>query len=240
MIALIDIGNSRSKYSLLDNGCRGDIKTVVNEDFDGDYFEKKFKCVDKVVVASVSDDSLTVSIEKWCYQNKIQYKQVNSEQQKKSVISAYNKPEQLGVDRWLALIAVAQLYPNKNILIVDAGTATTIDLISASGKHQGGWILAGIDTLFTSVLQKTSKVIAEPAPMPSIAFGSNTSENVNNACWAATIGAIDVAITQASQELGSVDEVIITGGNAAALNKILIVKAILVEDLIFYGLEAYC
>ncbi len=240
MIVLVDIGNSRSKFTFLVHGLRGDIKTIDNVHFNEDYFCIEFKYAKQIVVASVSKDSVTATIENWCHRHQIKYKQVYSEKRKGCVISAYENPEQLGVDRWLAVVAANKLYPNMNILVVDAGTATTIDLLTVSGKHQGGWILPGIDALFNSVIDKTSKVMAEPAVIASTAFGTNTSENVNNACWAATVGAIDVAINQAQLEFGTIDKVIITGGNSLALAKIVKMKVVRIEDLIFYGLESYC
>ena len=68
----------------------------------------------------------------------------------------------LGVDRWLAILAAAfKLYPQKNVLIIDAGTATTVDLLAKSGVHQGGWILPGItipclNSVLNLILRSTS------------------------------------------------------------------------------------
>jgi type III pantothenate kinase len=255
MITLIDIGNSRTKYVELIDGCLSKTSQLANNDFNGGYFATHFSQASKIVVANVAKSALTTELKVWCKSNNIGFTQVHSEQQKNTLMSAYQKPTQLGIDRWLALLAATHLYPNKNVLIIDAGTATTVDLVSGNGQHQGGWILAGIRALFNSILSHSTLVQAENKAAPSLAFGDNTTDNVNNACWAATLGMINQAIQQA-QELGDIDQVVLTGGNGLALAELLIAdtsgkvntinKSIsannieFIDNLIFYGLQEYC
>ena len=242
MTTLIDIGNSRVKYCSLDEIDKGTftkVTTVANEYFNESYFTEYFRHVNKIIVASVAPNLLTENLERWCLKQNLSYLEVKSEQKRANVISAYDQPEQLGVDRWLTLLGSAQIYPNKSVLIIDAGTATTIDLLSPSGQHIGGWILAGISTLFNSVLKETTKVSAKVVNHTSLSFGKNTTSNVNNACWAATVGLINQAITQAKYEVNHLDKIIITGGNAEVLQKLLSVDVTRIDELVFYGLNRY-
>jgi type III pantothenate kinase len=255
MIILIDIGNSRTKYVQLIDGELSATSHVNNKDFSLVYFAKYFSEASKVVVANVAQSTLTAGLAAWCQSKHIGFTQVHSEQQKNTLISAYEKPTQLGIDRWLALLAATHLYPEQSVLIIDAGTATTVDLVSRNGQHQGGWILAGIKALFNSIVSHSTLVHAESKAVPSLAFGCNTTDNVNSACWAATLGMINQAITQA-QQLGNIDHVILTGGNGLALTELLVadctdtagtadknivVKNIqFIDNLIFYGLQEYC
>ena len=242
MTILIDIGNSRTKHCRLNkegSNLFTQVTTINNEYFNEHFFDKHFSNAHKVIVANVASTQLTTKLEQWCSNHELTFIEVKSEQQKAAVISAYEKPQQLGVDRWLTLLAAAQLYPNKNVLIIDAGTATTVDLLAASGQHLGGWILAGVSTLFSSILKETTNVEAKPADEASLVFGSNTTTNVNNACWAATVGLINEAIRQAEIKLGSLDEVIITGGNSVTLQNLVSSPMTRVEDLVFYGLNSY-
>lgn len=62
------------------------------------------------------------------------------------VKNGYENPEQLGVDRWLALIG-AHLMEKGMLCIVDCGTAITLDVLSANGHHQGGLIMPGVTTM---------------------------------------------------------------------------------------------
>ena len=239
MIVLVDIGNSRTKYSIVNQGRRGPIESITNELLSNEYLDLFFSKGNKLIVACVSHNELADKVESWCGKHNKTYQQVVSEKNKNDVVSAYHRPSQLGVDRWLTLIAANILYPQKNILIVDAGTATTIDLLASSGEHKGGWILAGIDTLFSCVLDNTSQVQANADQSPSLTFGFNSSENVNNATWAATIGAINLAVVQSEQQGIVIDEILLTGGNGNRLASLLSYQSTVIEELVFIGLEAY-
>jgi type III pantothenate kinase len=239
MIALFDIGNTRTKYCFVEHGHKSQSKAVSNKRLSNDFLTEQFSGTTKLLVASVSHTKLTDTINNWCQQNKVVYQRVVSEAKKNHVISAYQEPRKLGVDRWLALIGASEVLPDKNILIIDAGTATTFDLLAANGQHQGGWILAGVNMLITSVLTNTIQVQANKNEQQSIAFGSNTSENVHNAAWATTVGAVNMAIYQ-SEHLGiTIDEIILTGGNSYLLSSLIDQKNVVIEDLVFMGLQTY-
>ena len=239
MIALIDIGNTRTKFCLVNEGKREKIQITLNSEFDAAFLTKHFNRVEKIVVASVSKQQYTLTVKDWCKQRNINYLNVVSEKSKLGVSNAYEQPERLGIDRWLALIGAAEQFPQKNILIIDAGTATTIDFLTADGKHQGGWILAGIDTLIESVLANTSQVKANQNEAPSIDFGLDTSTNVHNAAWAATIGSINVAIAKVEQQGCHLDEMLLTGGNAQLISSLIAKQTRIIEELVFNGLQAY-
>jgi type III pantothenate kinase len=70
------------------------------------------------------------------------------------VRSGYADPAQLGVDRWLAICAAFARH-RAPVCVVDAGTATTIDVVSGSGEHQGGLILPGITLMQSALLAGT-------------------------------------------------------------------------------------
>ncbi len=248
MILLIDIGNSRTKYVELIDGELSATTQLTNTDFSAVYFAKHFSQASRVIVANVAKSALTNELARWCAEQQIIFKQVHSEQQTKALISAYQDPTTLGIDRWLALLGAIHLYPKENVLIIDAGTATTVDLLASNGQHQGGWILAGIKALFNSILSHSTLVHAESKTVANLAFGTNTTDNVNNACWAATLGMIEQAITQA-QQLDDVDRIILTGGDGKALTRLLLAQRTeqtmviqniqFIDNLIFHGLQEY-
>jgi type III pantothenate kinase len=248
MIFLIDIGNSRTKYVQL---IEGEISTPIqlnNTDFSTAYFAKHFSRANLIIVANVANSALTNELDAWCVEQNITCKQIHSEQKKNTLVSAYQEPSTLGIDRWLALLGTTHLYPKQNVLIIDAGTAITVDLLASNGQHQGGWILAGIKALFNSILSHSTLVHAESKSVASLAFGTNTTDNVNNACWAASLGMIEQAIVQA-QQLGDVDRIILTGGDGKTLTTLLLAQANsnslsvdniqFIDNLIFYGLQEY-
>lgn len=248
MILLIDIGNSRTKYVQLIDGALSVPTQLNNNDFTVAYFAEYFSNFSQIIVANVAKSALTNELASWCAEQNISCKQVHSEQQKKALTSAYQDPTSLGIDRWLALLGAISIYPQENVLIIDAGTATTVDLLASNGQHQGGWILAGINAIFNSTLSHSTLVHAESKTHASLAFGNNTTDNVNNACWAATLGMIEQAIIQA-QQLGDVDRIILTGGDGKALTTLLLAQTTsesfsiasiqFMDNLIFYGLQEY-
>ena len=64
-----------------------------------------------------------------------------------SLTPAYQNPADLGVDRWCALVAAHHQYPGFNLIVVDAGSAVTVDLVSANAVHLGGYIVPGLASL---------------------------------------------------------------------------------------------
>jgi type III pantothenate kinase len=239
MTLLIDIGNSRTKYILANVISSNESMVVNNHCINFNWLDDHFKSVEKIIISCVSSNTILKVISEWAKNTQIELKIIESEAKRYGVVSIYQQPKKLGVDRWLSMIGALSLHPDKNILIVDAGTATTIDLLSAGGQHHGGWILPGINLMIDSLLANTSKIEANRKENPSLTFGDNTNANVNNACWAATLGAINLAITQARKELDSIDVILLTGGNARYIAPILEDEIIIEDNLILYGLQRY-
>lgn len=239
MIVLVDIGNTRLKYSFYDQNKNIEVLWLDNVHLSMNWMNEHWSNVKQVIIANVGQAILSDAILSWSNQNNIDCVIVHSEKHRKSLMSGYVIPEQLGVDRWLALIGALKIQPNSNVLIVDAGTATTVDLLSESGQHHGGWILPGIDTMFNSVISQTSNVNAIQQGTLNLKFGINSSENLNNACWAATLGLISEAIKVANQMNMEINQIILTGGNAKSLGNLLTFDHIVVPDLVFYGLTDY-
>jgi type III pantothenate kinase len=249
VIFLIDVGNSRTKYVQFNDKTLSTVTQLNNDEFTADYFSRHFSKAQQVVMANVGQIVLTEHLANWCQDQGVCFTEVHSEQQKNTLISAYRQPATLGIDRWLALLGAISLYPQKTLLIIDAGTATTVDLLASNGQHQGGWILSGIKALFDTIIYNSTLVNANRSTMPNVAFGKNTTDNVNNACWAATIGMIEQAIKQA-QQLGGIEHIIFTGGNGQALKHLLLAnnkhsneleyEVEYSEKLIFLGLTSYC
>lgn len=243
MIVLIDIGNTRTKWQHatdeMNNVVDREITKIENTALTDDYYNKHWSTAKKVILASVNSGTLTTMISAWCAENHIVFKLVETEANKYGVQCGYHTPENLGVDRWLALVGVRHLFPNKNVLVVDAGTATTIDLIDAGGQHRGGWILPGIDLLYSSIINNTSKVIANKSSEKSISFGDDSKPCVNNGIWAMTIGAIKQGIIEAEAKK-KLDVIVMCGGNGAALASLISnPQLVVIEQLLFNGLQQY-
>ncbi len=241
MRLLVDIGNTQIKYVFQELGTATLFSEVTYCDyavFIAELAKNIFSNVCTVIVANVQSDEIVAAIESWASQRSIAFLQVHSEAKAFGVCSSYQQPARLGVDRWLALIAVHHLYPKQNVLIIDAGTATTVDLLAANGEHLGGWIMPGVQTMFDSLLSNTKKIIADPINTAQISFGVDSSECLNYGTWAMTIGAIKEAIVQANSLL-LLNKVVLTGGNSQQIVNLIPEECELVPELLFHGLSCF-
>lgn len=238
MIVLVDVGNTRLKYSQVILTEFTPAYSCSHSEITPEWCEQNWsKCL-QINIACVGHNCILQTITSWANSKGVLVKQVVSEAERFGITNAYAAAESLGVDRWLAMQGANALYPDKNILVVDAGTATTLDYLTENGHHIGGWIFPGINLLLTSVLSNTAKVEAKPLNNSDIKFGTNTSECLNYACWTATAGLIEQAIKLIKKD-SKLDKILLLGGNAEALKSIITCDAEVQENLIFHGLYKY-
>ena len=138
-----------------------------------------------------------------------------------SLISTrYKDPEKLGADRRAMIVGAAELFPNRNILIICTGTATTIDLLSLKKEHLGGLILPGMALMSHSLHTGTAKlpdVFLTPTPLSSLSLGTDTPSAIYNGILASQLGAIELGKLMAHQQHIQLDMLLIDGGNAEIL-----------------------
>ncbi|MGL4675917.1 MAG: type III pantothenate kinase, partial [Wohlfahrtiimonas sp.] len=131
------------------------------------------------------------------------------------LINQYDIPETLGVDRWLAMLAAWDIY-HEPALVVDLGTALTIDYITPEGKFEGGLILPGIKSLRDALLKDTAIKNIPELPYTS-ELGHNTSSCISSGIHYAVVG----SILALHQSLPDVKTVVLSGGRAKWLKDIL-------------------
>jgi len=242
MNLLIDIGNTRSKFVLSKNGDLSPIIYKKTEEINEQWLSNDFSNISKLIVSNVSKLDVTDRLKQWCLSNKVEFKAIESEKLKFGVTCGYKYPASFGVDRWLTLIAGHSLYPNNICLIVDSGTATTIDILSTTGEHLGGWILSGIEVLTSSLLANTQQIKANINSVNKLSFSNNSSDAVSQAAWSATVGMIKNA-EEITKKITTLDgqniEIIFTGGNSKQLAKLYSGNCTVIENLIFIGMQHY-
>ncbi|MBU3625542.1 type III pantothenate kinase [Polynucleobacter sp. JS-Safj-400b-B2] len=149
--------------------------------------------------------------------SEVEWKQLKGDSPYAGMRSLYQDPGKLGADRWAALIG-ARALSNKNTLIVNAGTATTIDLLGSNGVHYGGWILPGLELMQTSLANNTAQLdLATRSEQHG--FGTCTNDAIIGGCDAAQIGAILYSMQHAKEMNIPVEKIWIDGGNAKILAK---------------------
>lgn len=226
MKLLIDIGNTRFKYTLCSSSKSvyvkkidstfSSIKSHANDYLTANWLNSNFKQVSEIVFANVSDEKYSSLITSWA-KHRGGATLVTTTKEYYGVVNGYDNFQQLGVDRWLGLIGAKHLYTDKTCLIIDSGTATTFDLLDAYGQHHGGWILPGIDMMATSVVNSTAQVSGSLTDIAELDFGCNTSQNLTLASWAGTIGAVHQALTVVKRKNLKLDVIVFTGGNGMKL-----------------------
>lgn len=148
--------------------------------------------------------------------------------------NTYQNPHQLGVDRWMGLIA-ARERSREAVLVVSAGTAMTVDALSAEGCFLGGVIVPGATLMRQSLLTGTAQV-AEAAGKWE-AFPRNTADAVQSGVVAALCGAIQSQFVRLSEAVGAVPTCLLTGGDAGMLLPHLGVPAVHAPALILEGID---
>ena len=145
----------------------------------------------------------------------LEWKQLRGDSSYTGMRSLYQDSSKLGADRWAALIG-ARALSNKNTLIVNTGTATTIDLLGSNGVHYGGWILPGLALMQASLANNTAQLDLATRS-ENHGFGTCTNDAIIGGCDAAQVGAILYAMQQAKEMNIPVEKIWIDGGNAKVL-----------------------
>ena len=148
MRLLIDVGNTSLKAVLWHN----------QQAYPTDINNLPWAQIDEVVYACVGRSDLLSVLLTQAAEYNIQCYEAYVSRALQGLTCAYEQVDNLGIDRWLAVIAGFTLYPNEACIIVDAGTATTIDVLNDHGEHLGGWILPGLDLMTTSLTKNTQRV----------------------------------------------------------------------------------
>ena len=158
--------------------------------------------------------------------------------------NGYRDPAQLGVDRWLAMCAAWRKFPGP-LCVVDAGTAVTIDIITADGTHSGGLILPGISLMATALRQDTGDLnrFAGPESVDMLIArtqdGDSLGADTASAIRLGAMRAIAALIADCFAKLNSADggaKLMITGGDAAQLARLIDAPAVFDPDLVLGGL----
>ncbi len=239
MQLLIDLGNTRVKWALLDSD--GALMNGGSQANSG-LLDKSLVPFDvsSAVLCSVASEQLT---QKHIHAIKSGFgctvNQVRVSRQFEGLQNRYQSVDSLGVDRWVAAIGARALYPQKNLIIVDAGTAITADLVSADSEFQGGVIVPGLRLMLESLTGNTAQVKSAwsgKAPL----IGRNTQECVNSGVSNAVVGGLE-RIVKAMQEKypGETVKVLVCGGDAEWL---LTQTEMVIEhqpDLLFLGLMQF-
>lgn len=147
------------------------------------------------------------------------------------VRNLYDVPEQLGADRWSALVGARALHAGA-CLVVCAGTATTVDVLDAEGNFQGGLILPGVALMCQALAANTARL-----PLADGRFAGlprNTMDAIVSGCLHAQAGAVERMFEQVAAHPGAT--CLVSGGAAGQFFELLRVPRQRVDNLVLEGL----
>jgi type III pantothenate kinase len=147
--------------------------------------------------------------------------------------NSYEDPARMGVDRWLAMLG-ARRRASGRLCVVDAGSALTIDIVSAEGRHEGGYIIPGAALMERALLLDTDRVRFAEAAEYALAPGTSTASAVRHGIALAQVGAVAAALDQAGADGLAL---FFCGGGGEQLMQLLQRGGEWAPDLVFEGLE---
>jgi len=169
------------------------------------------------------------------------------------VKNGYTNPEQLGVDRWLALIGAHCLATGK-LCVIDCGTAITVDVLSIDGQHQGGLIIPGMATMYHALANNTyaleqpellnnnwDEVINSvqqtfPQDRENLSLAHKTNAGIRLGALYAAVGLIEYVMHTLNKQENSTTT-LLTGGSVPLLKPFLQKSYQYVPDLVLQGLK---
>lgn len=150
----------------------------------------------------------------------------------------YRNPAEVGPDRIATAIAAVHLYPNQNVIVVDFGTATTINVIAGSREYLGGAIVPGLQIAMEALEKNTARLPTVEIVPPREVIGRSTIESIQSGLYFGTRDMI-AGLTRAMRVEAFRDEdaiVIGTGGFARLFERERLFD-VLLPDLVLVGLE---
>jgi len=215
MNLIIDVGNTRIKAAVFENDKL--IELVVLEEVE--LVKKVDFLMSKYPIRAGILSSVKVFSEELL--NDIKKRMsvlVLSSSTKVPFINLYKTPTTLGVDR-IALVANAvKKFPNQNVLIIDAGTCLTFDMVNSEKEYFGGAISLGVEMRYRSLNKFTSKLPFLEKDMPKNFIGSTTDENIHSGVINGVLNEVKGVISQYEKE-NRLLTIVLTGGDTYFLAK---------------------
>ncbi|MCP3662093.1 MAG: type III pantothenate kinase [Gammaproteobacteria bacterium] len=236
---LVDVGNTNVKWGLSgpegmgqaqSAEWRGGIEQLMDQQW------SLYVAPDEVWVSNVTGTSLESRLVDWSNRHwQLTPHFVRSESQASGVINGYTDPSQLGVDRWLALIA-AHSNIEGALCVVDCGTATTVDMVTDRGEHLGGMILPGFDLMRMALKQNTLIPEVERAKAEGM-LGNSTASCITLGTSHTTGALVERVVRKYSQSLQTNVQLVLTGSGSTRLSAVLETQYHHVPNLVLEGLN---
>ncbi len=211
MNLVIDIGNSRTKFSLFNPS--GMMLTVTDNNFGPANLTmllNEFSGLDRAILSSTREYSPVL---KEALHSEFKIFIELNENTPVPIKNCYKTPETLGKDRLAAAVGANFLYPSTNLLVVDAGTAITFDLITEEAEYLGGNISPGLEMRFKALNNFTGKLPLIQSNEKYPFWGDTTETAIRAGVQNGILFEADAYIDHFKKIYNKI-EVIFTGGDA--------------------------
>lgn len=254
-VLLVDIGNSRIKWVRAAGGHLGPRHAAAHLGWGvADYRRRLFgrarspqsalgaRGIEQVLVSSVAAPKVNRALAAAARRAGVTIRFVWVPRRGGGVTVGYAEPWRLGVDRFVAAVGAHAFFASVPVCVVGVGTAMTIDLVGADGRHQGGVIIPGPTLMVETLLDRTHGIRRRARGGRAVVvgrslFGRSTRAAIVQGARYAAAATIDQAVEQAEAIVGRMPLVVLTGGGAPAVRGLLRSHWVLVPDLVLRGLE---
>ncbi|MCU7796210.1 MAG: type III pantothenate kinase [Candidatus Thiodiazotropha sp. (ex Semelilucina semeliformis)] len=237
MVLFVDIGNTTVKWATDKELGDGVIhQTAVGEPLSTmlSTWERMNPPLE-VHISSVLRNTRTAEICQWIsYHWQVSPVLAETKAAEMGVTNGYSEPGRLGVDRWLALLAARSLFKTPSV-VVDCGSATTLDSIDSAGRHLGGVILPGLH-LFQRCLVANTDIPAFEDSGTIDYFATDTASGISSGAMLATASSVARMVEMLQKRSGEQVNCLLTGGGSQLLAQHLNVSHRLVPNLVLQGL----
>lgn len=234
MILAVDAGNSRVKWGLHDGSVWTRKGWAANRDAAAlDQAWLTIEAPDRIVVSNVAGEPARHMLENCLTRWSVATCWITSVAEQCGVHNSYTIPAQLGCDRWAALIA-AWRRGAAGCVVVNAGTAVTIDALADDGTFLGGMIVPGLTPMRHALASRAAQLTVAPGNFSQ--FPTNTADAVYSGILSATAGAVEKMVAALAENLGKPPLCLVSGGDAGLIWERLSVEATIVDNLVLDGL----
>ncbi len=240
MHLLIDVGNSRIKWQYVLDDYQNELQTHYGLLSDLAGFIKALdpKKIDVSLAAVNQTEQLENLLSGEGFKS---IKSAQSESYRLGLKNSYTHPERMGVDRWLAMIAAYSQIKNqtkaKGFIVVDAGSALTVDVVDEKGQHQGGYIVPGLLMAQEALFANTEQVIQYNESVEETASNIDYHKLGNNTLQCVEYGVVNQMVAMVKFLIDEYPDynVFFTGGDGAMLADYLKTGTV-DKDLVLKGL----
>jgi len=231
MMLLVDAGNSRIKWRLVGENVHAS-GTCTHDAPNSLAVCLETPGISRILGCNVAGPAKGEALAAIIARRGLTLEWISSGVQRCGVHNMYAHPTRLGTDRWAALIGARGHHPCRDVLVVMAGTATTLDILSADGRFTGGHILPGVELMRQALSEGTAQL-----PPTGGRFRNqprDTADAIVSGCLHAQAGAIE----RIFHHMGAPGSVcLLSGGAADEIEPLLDIPFQKIDNLVLDGLH---